>query len=86
MKQFIAAVFFDILSYTIGIFFCIFKNFELNLIFITARVYKPRLAEANFLSCYTSELVFGFAAEPLSGTVDQRLTDRTLTPTNRPKL
>jgi len=41
------------ISYTIGnIIFCIFKNFELNLIIITARVYKLRLAEANFLSCY----------------------------------
>jgi len=39
MKQIIASVFFDI-SYIIGnIIFCIFKNFELNLIVITARVY-----------------------------------------------
>jgi len=45
-------VFFDILSYIIGIImFCIFKNFELNLIF-TVRVYKLRLAEVNFLSCH----------------------------------
>jgi len=40
MKQIIASVFFDILSYTIGnIISCIFKNFELNAIIITARVY-----------------------------------------------
>jgi len=33
MKQVIASVFFDILSYAIGnIIFCIFKNFELNFI------------------------------------------------------
>jgi len=51
MKEIIASVFFDTLSYTIGnIIFCIFKNFEFNLIIITARVYKLRLAEANFLS------------------------------------
>jgi len=53
MKQIIASVFYDILSYTIGnIIFCIFKNFELNLIILTARVYKLRLAEVNFLSCF----------------------------------
>jgi len=53
MKQIIASVFFDILSYTIKkIIFCIVKNFELNLIRITARVYKLRLVEVNFLSCY----------------------------------
>jgi len=53
MKQIIASVFFDILSDTIGnIIFCVFKNFELSLIFITARVYKLRLAEVNFLSCF----------------------------------
>jgi len=46
----------ETLSYTIGnIIFCIFKNFEFNLIIITARVYKLRLAEVNFLSC----LIFG---------------------------
>jgi len=51
MKQIIASVLFDILSYTIGnIIFCIFKNFEFNLKIITARVYKRRLAEDNFLS------------------------------------
>jgi len=45
MKQIIALVFSDI--YTIGnIIFCI-----LNLINITAKVYKLRLAEINFLSC-----------------------------------
>jgi len=33
MKQSIASVFFEILSYTIGnTIFCIFKNFEFNLI------------------------------------------------------
>jgi len=38
MKQIIASVFFDILSYTIrNIIICIFMNFELNLIIITAR-------------------------------------------------
>jgi len=53
MKQIIALVFFDILSSTIeNIFFCIFKNFELNLIIIAARVYKLRPAEVNFLSCF----------------------------------
>jgi len=52
MKEMIASVFFDILSYTIGnIIFCIFKNFEFNLIIITARVYKLRLAEVKFFSC-----------------------------------
>jgi len=52
MKQIIASVFSEILSYTIGNFFCIFKNFEFNLIIITARVYKHRPAEVNFLSCF----------------------------------
>jgi len=53
MKQIKASVFFDVLSCTIGnIIICIFKNFELNLIIIIARVYKLRLAEANFLSCF----------------------------------
>jgi len=52
IKQIIASVFFDTLSYTIGnTIVCIFKNFELNLKFITARVYKLRLFEVNFLSC-----------------------------------
>jgi len=47
MKQILASVFFDILSYTIGnIIFCVF-----NSIIIAARVYKLRLAEADFLSC-----------------------------------
>jgi len=50
MKQIIASVFFDILSYTTAnIIFCIFKNFELNLIIIAAKVYKLRLEEVNFL-------------------------------------
>jgi len=50
---------FDIFSYTIGnIIFCIFKNFELNLINIAARLYKHRLAEANFLSCLYFILYF----------------------------
>jgi len=50
VKQIIASVFFDMLSYTIGnIIFCIFKNLELNLINITTRVYKLQLAEVNFL-------------------------------------
>jgi len=41
MKQIIASMFFDILSYTIGnIIFC-------NLIITTARVYKVRLAEVK---------------------------------------
>jgi len=53
MKQSIASVFFDILYYTFGnIIFCFVKNFELHLIYITARVYKLRLAEDNFLSCF----------------------------------
>jgi len=53
MKPIIASVFFDMLSYNIGnIIFCIFKNFKLNLIIITARVYKLRLAEVNFLSSF----------------------------------
>jgi len=48
MKQIIASVFFDILSYTIGnVIVCIFKNFELSLIIITARVDKLRLSEVN---------------------------------------
>jgi len=46
MKPIIASVFFSIL---LGISFFIFKNFELNLIVITARVYKHRLAEVNFI-------------------------------------
>jgi len=47
MKQIIASVFFNILSYTIGnLIFCIF-----NLIIITARIYKLGLAELNFLCC-----------------------------------
>jgi len=38
MKQIIDSVFIDILSYTIGnVIFCIFKNFKLNKIIITAR-------------------------------------------------
>jgi len=49
MKQIIASVFFDILSYTLGISFFVF----LNLIITTARVYKLRLAEVIFLSCLT---------------------------------
>jgi len=53
MKQIIASVFCDKLSYTIWkIILCIFKNFELNLIIITARVYKLQLAQVNFLSCF----------------------------------
>jgi len=53
MKQFKASVFFDILSYTIGnIIAYIFKNFDLNIIIITARVYKLRLAEVNLISCF----------------------------------
>jgi len=53
MNKIIASVFFDILYYAFGnIIFCFVKNFELNLINITARVYKLRLAEDNFLSCF----------------------------------
>jgi len=53
MKQIIASVFLNVLSYIIGnISFCIFKNIELNFIIITARVFKLWLAEANFLSCF----------------------------------
>jgi len=53
MIQIIVSVFLDILSYTFGnITFCIFKNFYLNLIIITERVYKLRLVEVNFLSCF----------------------------------
>jgi len=52
MKQIIASVFFDELTYTFGnIIIRIFKSFELNLNVITARVYKLRLAEVKFLSC-----------------------------------
>jgi len=52
MKHIIASVCFDMLFYTIGNnTFCTLKNFELKLIIITARVYKLRLAEVNFLSC-----------------------------------
>jgi len=48
MKQVIATMYFDILSYTIGnMIFCILMNFELNLIIITARVYKLQLAEVK---------------------------------------
>jgi len=62
MKQIIALVFFDVLSYNIGnIIFCIFTNFELNLIIITAKVYKLRLAEVNFLSCFTNKFTLLFA-------------------------
>jgi len=46
MKQIIASVFSDI--YTIGNIIFVF----LNLTNITARVYKLRLAEVNFLSCF----------------------------------
>jgi len=47
MKQNIASVFFVILSYTIGnVIFCIFKFKNSNW------VYKLRLAEVNFLSCF----------------------------------
>jgi len=57
--SFVKPVSIDILSYTIGNFiFCIFKNFELSLIIITARVYKLRLAEVNFLSCLYYVLSF----------------------------
>jgi len=53
MKQIIASVFFDILSYiNEKIIFYIFRNFELNFIVITTRVNKLRLAEGNFLSCF----------------------------------
>jgi len=53
MKKTMASVFFDILYYTIGnIIVCIFENSELNLLIITAGVYKLRLAEAKFPSCY----------------------------------
>jgi len=48
MKQIIASVFSDILSYTIGNVIFVF----LNLIIIAARVYKLRLAEVKFLSCF----------------------------------
>jgi len=48
MKQIIASVFFDILFYTIGNIIFVF----LNSIIIAARVYKLRLAEDNFLSCF----------------------------------
>jgi len=39
-------------------FFGIFKNFELKLKIITARVYKHRLAEVNFLSCFNVKIIF----------------------------
>jgi len=53
MKHVIASVFFDIFNYIVGdIIFCIFKNFEFNLITKTARVYRHRLTEGNFLSCF----------------------------------
>jgi len=50
MKQIIASLFFDVLSYTIGNIIFVY----LNLIIIAARVYKLRLAEANFLSCFNN--------------------------------
>jgi len=50
---------FDILSYTIGNnTFCTFKNVELKLIIITARVYKLQLAEVNFLSWLNVKNIF----------------------------
>jgi len=52
MKQIIASVFFDILSY-LGISFFVF----LNLIIISARVYELRLTEVNFISCLTYNLL-----------------------------
>jgi len=48
MKQIIASVSSDILFILFEIQFFVF----LNLIIITARVYKLRLAEVNFLSCF----------------------------------
>jgi len=45
MKQIIASVFSEILSHTIGNIIFLF----LNLIIISARVYKLWLAEVNFL-------------------------------------
>jgi len=49
MKQIIASVFLDILSYTVEISFIVFLNFMI----IAARVYKLRLADVNFLNCLT---------------------------------
>jgi len=67
MKHFIASVFFDILSYTIGnIIFCSFKNLELNLIIKTATVYKLRLAEVNFLSCFVVMLIKNIYINPIT--------------------
>jgi len=48
MKQIIASVLFNILSYTIGNTFFVF----LNLINLSAIVNKLRLAKVNFLSCF----------------------------------
>jgi len=66
MKQIIASVFLDIFSYTIGnIIFCVFQNFELNLIIITARVYKLRLSEVNLLSGFYFFCNFSFKQKNL---------------------
>jgi len=48
MKQIIASVFLTCYLILLGISFFVF----LNLIIITAWVYKLRLAEVNFLSCF----------------------------------
>jgi len=48
MKQILASVFFDILSILLRISFFV--------IIITAKVYKLRLAEDNFLSCFYSKM------------------------------
>jgi len=49
MNQIIVSVFLTYYLILLGLSFFVF----LNLIIITARVYKLRLAEVNFLSCYT---------------------------------
>jgi len=48
MKRIIASVFLTYYLVLLGISLFVF----LNLIIIAARVYKLRLAEANFLSCF----------------------------------
>jgi len=68
MKQTTASVFFDILYYKIGnIIICIFENFKLNLKIIAAGVYKLRIPEANFPSCYLCQ-IYSHIRTALKGT------------------
>jgi len=56
MKQSIASLFFDILSYIIGNIVFVF----LNLITLTAGVYKLRLAEVNSLVLRSNKFEINF--------------------------